>query len=128
VNGDSRDGAPSPEADPDAAWAELRGRWGEEEAHRAFLSGVNDLAGLARAGARYREVLASTPGDLAALRGRDEVLRKATALGLAAVPRTTPPSRMSPWVKRGVGVAVGVLLLGAAAWTAMAFLRSGATR
>jgi hypothetical protein len=35
---------------------------------------------------------------------------------------------MSPWVKRGVLAALAVLLLGAAAWTALALLRSGAVR
>jgi hypothetical protein len=128
VTGDPRDGAPSPDADPGPAWTELRGRWGDEEAHRAFLSRANDLDALAGAGARYREVLASDPGDAVALRGRDEVLRKATVLGLAAVPRTAPPSQMSPWVKRGVLAGAGVLLLGLAAWTALALLRSGAIR
>jgi ferric-dicitrate binding protein FerR (iron transport regulator) len=128
VTGDPPNGAPSPDADPEAAWAELRARWGDEEAHRAFLSRANDLDALAGAGARYREVLASDPGDAAALRGRDEVLRKATVLGLAAVPRTTPPSPMSPWVKRGVLAGAGVALLGLAAWTALALLRSGAIR
>jgi hypothetical protein len=73
-------------------------------------------------------VLASDPGDAAALRWRDEVLRKATVLGLAAVPRTAPPSPMSPWVKRGVLAGAGVLLLGLATWTALALLRSGAVR
>jgi hypothetical protein len=35
---------------------------------------------------------------------------------------------MSPWVKRGVLAGAGVLLLGLAAWTALALLRSGAIR
>jgi hypothetical protein len=128
VTDPTRDGAEAPGAGEEAAWAGLRARWGDEEAHRALLAGVNDLEGLARVGARYREVLAASPDDAAALRGRDEVLRKATVLGLAAVPRTAPPVPMSPWVKRAVLATVAVLVLGAAAWTAMAFLRAGAIR
>jgi hypothetical protein len=123
-----REGAEALVAGEEAAWAGLRARWGDEEAHRAFLAGANDLEALARAGARYRAVLAETPGDAAALRGRDEVLRKATVLGLAAVPRTAPPRPVSPWVKRAVVGTVAVLVLGAAAWTAMAFLRTGVGR
>jgi hypothetical protein len=126
VTDGSPDGGASPGAAEEAAWGALRARWGEEEAHRAFLSGVNDLEGLARAGARYREVLASSPGDPAAQRGRDEVLRKAAVLGLAAVPRTPPPRPVSPWVKWGLVAGLAVLLLGALAWVATAFLRSGA--
>jgi hypothetical protein len=122
-----RDGAEAPAAGEEAAWAGLRARWGDEEAHRALLAGVNDLEGLARIGARYREVLVERPDDALALRGRDEVLRKATVLGLAAVPRTVPARPVSPWVKRAVLATGAVLLLGAAAWTAMAFLRTGAT-
>jgi hypothetical protein len=128
VTDPTRDGAEAPGAGEEAAWAALRARWDDEEAHRALLAGVNDLDGLARVGARCREVLAERPDDAAALRGRDEVLRKAAVLGLAAVPRTVPPVPASPWVKRTVLATVVVLLLGAAAWTAVAYLRTGATR
>jgi len=122
------EGAPAPEAGEEAAWASLRARWDDEDAHRAFLSGVNDLEGLARAGARYRAVLADLPGDPAALRGRDDVLRKAAVLGLAAVPRTSPPRSSPPWVRGGLLAALGALLLGAAAWTAMTLFRVGGAR
>jgi hypothetical protein len=114
--------------DEEGAWAELRARWDDPLAHRAFLSRCVDLDALARAGALYRAALQAEPGDPVAAAGRDEVLRKATVLGLAAVPRTAPPASMSPWVKRGVLAALAVLLLGAAAWTALALLRSGAVR
>lgn len=114
--------------DDDAAWAALRARWEDPVAHRAFLSGCADLEALARAGARYRAALQEKPDDAIAATGRDEVLRKATVLGLASVPRTAPPAPVSPWVKRGLLATLAVLLLGAAAWTAFAFLRSGAVR
>ena len=73
-------------------------------------------------------MLEGTPDDAVAAAGRDEVLRKATVLGLAAVPRTVPPESMSPWVKRGLVATLAVLGLGVAAWTAFALLRSGAVR
>jgi hypothetical protein len=114
--------------DDDAAWADLRARWEDPAAHRAFLSGCADLDALARAGARYRAALQEHPDDAIAAAGRDEVLRKATVLGLASVPRTAPPEPVSPWVKRGLLATLAVLLLGAAGWTAFAFLRSGAVR
>ncbi|MGA8890152.1 MAG: hypothetical protein WB493_01195, partial [Anaeromyxobacteraceae bacterium] len=55
--------APAVDAGPvdpaeEAAWAEVCARWGEPEVHRAFLARFADLPGLARAGARYRAVLA----------------------------------------------------------------------
>ncbi len=110
------------------AWAELRARWDDPLAHRAFLSHQVDLAALARAGARYRAVLAATPDDPIAAAGRDEVLRKATLLGLASLPRTAPPARASPGVKRA---AIGLLVLLCAAglaWAVTVLLRIGAAR
>ncbi len=65
----TRDGAEAPGAGEEAAWAGLRARWGDEEAHRALLAGVNDLEGLARVGARYREVLVERPDDAAGAPG-----------------------------------------------------------
>ncbi len=72
--------SPAAPADPaeEVAWAELRARWADPEAHRAFLSRFADMEGLARAGARYRVVLSERPDDAVAIRGRDEVLRRAT--------------------------------------------------
>jgi len=126
------DETPRPSAPPgpddDAAWTDLCARWDDPAAHRAFLSGCADLDALARAGARYRAALQERPDDPVATAGRDEVLRKATVLGLAAVPRTAPPAPVSPWVKRGLLAALAVLLLAAVAWTALAFLRTGAVR
>jgi hypothetical protein len=128
-------GAPPPPAaiaatDPadEASWESLLARWDDEAAHRRYLDAQEGLEGLARAGARYREVLAARPADAAALRGRDEVLRRATARGLAALPRATPPrapSGRGKWIALG---ALGALVLGAAGWTLAAALRAGAGR
>ena len=120
--------AGSPDPGEEEAWAELRARWQDPQAHRAFLIRLGDLEALARAGARYRAVLERTPDDAVAAAGRDEVLRKATVIGLAAVPRTVPPEPVSPWVKRGLVATLAVLGLGIAAWTAFALLRSGSAR
>ncbi len=117
-------------ADPgeDEAWAELRARWDDPQAHRAFLTRLGDLEALARAGARYRAVLERAPDDAIAAAGRDEVLRKATVLGLAAMPRTAVPGPVSPWVKRGLLAALAVLGVVVAAWVVLGLLRSGAVR
>jgi len=112
----------------DAAWAEVRARWTDPLAHRAYLARFTGLEGLARAGARYRAALLAAPDDPVAAAGRDEVLRKATLLGLAAIPRTVAPVPTSPWVKRGVVAALVLLGVGAAGWAVLAMLRAGAGR
>ena len=112
----------------DEAWAALRARWDDPQAHREFLLRFGDLEALARVGARYRDVLRTRPDDAMAAAGRDEVLRKATILGLAAVPRTVPSAPVSPWVKRGLVAILVVLGLGIAGWAVLALLRSGAVR
>lgn len=99
-------------SDEAAAWAEVLGRWGDDGAHRAFLDRCGDLDGLARAGGRYRDVLAARPGDPVALRWRDEVLRRATAAGLASLPRTAAVVPQVPrWVRPALLVALGVVIV-----------------
>jgi hypothetical protein len=120
--------APPGDAAEAAAWEALRSRWEDEAAHRAFLDRFRDLPGLARAGARYREVLEGRPDDGPAGRGRDEVLRRATALALAAAPRPVRAPVPSPWVKRGLLAALVLLLVGGAGAVILAFLRPGAPR
>ncbi len=117
-----------PDAGEEAAWAEIVARWDDPLAHRAFLDRCHDLDALSRAGARYRAVLARRPGDPAAAAGRDEVVRRATILGLAAMPRTSVPASAAPWVRPAVQVGVGVTLLVLAAVVVVGFLRSGVLR
>jgi hypothetical protein len=82
------------------AWAQVLGRWEDDEAHRAFLDRFHDLEGLARAGGLYRDVLVARPRDAVALRWRDEVVRRATAAGLASLPRSAPVVLQVPrWVR-----------------------------
>jgi hypothetical protein len=97
--------APPTAAPPDdpsveeSAWAEVVLAWDDPGAHRAYLDRFGDLAGLALAGRRYRAVLADRPDDPLAARFRDEVVKRATVLGLAQLPRTAPPTPVPRWVK-----------------------------
>jgi hypothetical protein len=110
------------------AWAETVARWDDPLAHRAYLSRADDLEGLARAGARYREVLRERPDDPVAAAGRDEVLRRATVLGLASLPRTPPPVRSRPWVKYAIVAGLVLLVAGLLAGIGIALVRGGARR
>jgi hypothetical protein len=113
-------------ADEEAAFSALRARWDDEEAHRAFLSRFADLEGLARAGARYREVLAESPLDGPATRARDEILKRATALGLRELPGPGAPNAAPRAIKWGaVALLVGALF-GAAVWVVYTLVAIGA--
>ena len=114
-------GTPGSAAEAEA-WAAVRAAWDDPLAHRAYLDRCRDLAALARAGARYREALAGRPDDPVAAAGRDEVLRRATLLGLAAGPRT-PPRESSRRVKPALLTAAAVVLA-VAGIAALALLRS----
>jgi hypothetical protein len=96
------------------AWQAVVSAWEDEAAHRAYLARFADLEGLARAGARYRAVLAERPDDPQARRFRDEIVKRATVAGLAMLPRTAPPrTRDVPrWVKRAaIGLLASLLAL-----------------
>lgn len=101
-------GVPSEEE----AWSQVLASWADEAAHRAYLARFTDLEGFAVAGGRYRDVLAERPQDAVALRMRDELVKKATIVGLATLPRTKPPE--TPAAVRRI-VMMGALVLGAAA-------------
>lgn len=72
------------------AWQAVLAAWEDESCHRAYLALFTDLDGLAAAGRRYRAVLSDRPDDAVALRWRDEVVKRATVAGLAALPRSRP--------------------------------------
>jgi hypothetical protein len=105
------------------AWAEVASRWEEEQAHRDYLARFSDLEGLAEAGRRYRAALEARPGDPVATRWRDEILKRATARALAAVPPSSATHPHARWA-RYAGFAVAGVLLGAAAWLALGLLRA----
>ena len=91
-------------------WEAVRARWGDEEAHRAWLAGFTDLEGLARAGQRYRAHLAQNAGDPVAEHWLKELVKRATVHGLASLPRTRPPAEVPRWVKRaGIALASSVV-------------------
>jgi hypothetical protein len=118
-------GAAGP-ADADAAWADVLARWGDDAAHRAYLDRCRDLEGLAGAGGRYREVLDARPGDPVALRWRDEVVKRATALALAQLPRTKPPRRWPRGMRVALLAVVGAASVGGVAWFFLRLARAGA--
>ncbi len=99
------------------AWAAVLAAWEDEAAHRAYLARFADLEGLALAGGRYRAVLAERPEDALAARFRDEVVKRATALGLASLPRGAPPR--AGRLRRGLVVLAVLASGGLAAWSAV---------
>jgi hypothetical protein len=112
----------------DTAWAELLARWDDEGAHRAYLdaAAARGLAALGGAGQRYRDALAARPGDPIASRGRDEVLRRALAQGLAQLPRTAPAPARHARLVRGIALALAILIVLGAAWVALRLFAVGA--
>src|SRR5512142_310356 len=112
--------APSAPSEEEA-WSRVLASWDDEAGHRAYISRFGDLDGLATAGGRYRAVLSERPQDAMALRMRDELLRKATVLGLASLPRTAR-SQAPRWVRRLLLAAV-ILMAAAAIGFAAAVIR-----
>ena len=112
-------------ADADAAWGEVLARWGDEGAHRAFLDRCGDLEGLAEAGRRYKGVLDARPGDAVASRWRDEVVKRATVLALAQIPRTRPPRPMPRGLRNLLVAAVASGAVAASIWAFLRLARAG---
>jgi len=124
---DPRAPALAPDAPPDpqeeaeaAAWAGVRSAWEDDATHRAYLARFADLDGLARAGRRYRAVLAVDPRNAIAARWRDEVVKRAMVQGLMQMPRTKPPLEVPRWILVTV---VGGGAAAAMAWAAVALFR-----
>lgn len=86
-----------------AAWLSVLERWDDRDAHDRLLSLAVGQGELASAGRLYRIRLAQAPEDVYAQRGRDEVLRLATASQAAFKP--TPATGTSR-----TQVVVGVIL------------------
>jgi hypothetical protein len=111
--------APEPAAAPapseEEAWAAVVAAWDDEAAHRAYLDRLADLEGLAVAGGRYRAVLRARPDDPVAPRRLDEIVKRATVVGLASLPRTAP-AKAPRAVGRKLLVAASFAFGSAAAW------------
>jgi hypothetical protein len=107
----------------DRAWAEVSERWADEQAHRAFVDRLGDLEALAEAGRRYKVTLDARPGDEVAARWRDEVVKRATALAFAQLPRTKPPRRLPAGPVRALVLLFVAGSLAAAAWVLLRMSR-----
>lgn len=108
---------PAPEhRDEPSAWAEVLARWTEPAAHRAYLAAYPDLDGLAQAGRRYRAVLAERPDDAVAAAMRDEIVKRATVVGLTLLPRTPPPKALPGGWRRLLYWGLGLWSAGAILW------------
>jgi hypothetical protein len=111
------------ERDVATAWGEVKAGWEDEAAHRAFLEAFSDLEGLAEVGRCYREVLDAEPSNAVALRWRDEVVKRATVLALAQMPRTPPPRPRGPaWARNLAAGAFAAVCVAIAAWMTMRLL------
>ncbi len=75
-----------------AAWLAVLERWDDRDAHDRLLSLAVGRSELAMAGRLYRIRLAQAPDDLYAQRGRDEVVRLASASPVAFTPTPAPGS------------------------------------
>lgn len=101
-----------PSAPLGEAWVELLAHWDDEPRHERFLQLALARGELAGAGRLYRLRLAQAPQDLFAQRGRDEVLRLASASSSAALAAESRGSGGGPSPRlRSVAVAVLALLL-----------------
>ncbi|MBN1210025.1 MAG: hypothetical protein JXB05_34555 [Myxococcaceae bacterium] len=74
------------------AWLSVLERWDDRDAHDRLLSLAVGRGELAMAGRLYRIRLAQAPDDLYAQRGRDEVVRLATASPVSFAPAAASSS------------------------------------
>jgi hypothetical protein len=125
MTGPENGGAPTAEganAGEEEAWADVTRAWLDEERHRAYLDRFGDLDGLAVAGRRYRDVLLARPDDPVALRFREEILRRAAAKWLTALPRTEAASGRGRRAALVAAIALAVVLAAFAARALVAIL------
>ncbi|MDC0712993.1 hypothetical protein POL68_31315 [Stigmatella sp. ncwal1] len=98
-----------PSEDLQAAWLSVLGRWDDRDAHDRLLSLAVGRGELAMAGRLYRIRLAQAPEDLYAQRGRDEVVRLASASPVAFAP--TSPAGLSSRTQLVVAIIFFLFLL-----------------
>ncbi len=94
-----------------AAFLHAMAQWDEPSRHDAALALATRTGQLPALGRLYRLRLAAAPLDPVAQRGREEVLRRASAG--SEVLRTLPRDEASPRAARIAAVVLGVLTLGA---------------
>lgn len=120
---------PAPAAGPvegwlERGWADVRQRWGDPAAHQRLIDEAVARGGMAELGRLYREVIEASPGDAAALAGREALIARASAqlmTGLAVQERGFDPGG----ARRARGVLLAVTALGLLAFVAWAFVKSG---
>jgi hypothetical protein len=92
-----------------SAWLTVLERWDDRDAHDRLLSLAVGRGELAMAGRLYRIRLAQAPEDLYAQRGRDEVVRLATASPVTFTP--TPAHAQSGKAQLVAGLIFIIILL-----------------
>ena len=105
-----------------AAFLHAMEQWDEPSRHEAVLALATRTGQLPALGRLYRLRLAAAPLDPVAERGRDEVLRRASAA--SEVLRTLPRDTTAPKLARIAAVVLGLLALGAVAGFAFQLLRA----
>jgi len=93
------------------AWRNLAARWEDWDAHDRVMTLAVGRGELAMAGRLYRIRLARAPHDSFALRGRDEVVRRATLVVPSAAEQTGTPSALQRLKTVAVGVGFIVVLV-----------------
>jgi hypothetical protein len=96
------------------AWIALLGRWGELDQHDALVVEALGKGEMPALGRLYRLYLSRVPADPLALRGREEVVRRASVPGLAAPSRQqteNPPWLVGLVVVMGMAVLIGFIVL-----------------
>jgi hypothetical protein len=109
----------------EAAWAEVRGRWEDDAAHRAFLERCCDLPGLTEAGRRYKAALDAAPADPVARRWRDEIVKRATLVAMSQLPRTRPPRALTRGARRLLLLALASATAAAVGWVFLRWVHVG---
>jgi hypothetical protein len=96
----SRDGEVSPAMSSElkTEWVALLQDWGSEAHHKQLLEQAAAREELVAVGWLYRLALARTPGDARAVKGRDEVLRRAALPHSVANQATRPPPKAGQYV------------------------------
>lgn len=99
-----------PPAPLDKIWKELLANWSDLAAHDRLLAAAVTSSALPSVARLYQIRLAVSPDDQAARRGRDEVLRLATASATAFVSTAGGPQLRARSLKVGVLI-VGIIML-----------------
>jgi hypothetical protein len=102
-----------------ASWIRLLGAWEDPSGHERFLREASTQGELAATGRLYRIRLAQAPDDPLARRGRDEVIRLATAAASLSIPTGMEEKGTPTWK-----VVLAVFVAGATLAAVIAFVRA----